>query len=98
VTCFPRKKQILRGVEYNMSGFHVFRGFFICIQGTIGLHSQQSRVVIPMDPLHQENFSMLTHFFNESATFFKVSTFIKNTLFSSHVSQKVILNINMLRI
>jgi hypothetical protein len=51
-----------------------------------GLHSQQSRVVMPMDPLHQDNFLVLTIFFNESATFFKVSTFINNTLFSSTMS------------
>jgi hypothetical protein len=34
---------------------------------------------MPMDPLHQENFSVLTDFVNESATFFKVSTFISDT-------------------
>ena len=70
---------------------------FLCIQGVIGLHSQKSRVAMPMDPLHQENFSILTDFFNESTTFFKVSTFISDTFFSSTMSPtKVILNINML--
>jgi hypothetical protein len=36
---------------------------------------------MPMDPLHQDNFSVLTDFVNESVTFFKVSTFISNTFF-----------------
>ena len=36
------------------------------------LYSQQSRVEMPIDPLHQEKFSVLTYFLNESATFFKV--------------------------
>jgi hypothetical protein len=55
-------------------------------QGVTGLHSQQSRAAMPMDPLHQENFSVLTDFVNESATFFKVSTFISDTFFSSIMS------------
>jgi hypothetical protein len=55
--------------------------FFLCIQGVTGLHSEQSRAAMPMDPLHQKNFSVLTDFVNESATFFKVSTFINNTFF-----------------
>jgi hypothetical protein len=38
---------------------------FLCIQGVAGLHSQQSRATMPMDPLHQENFSVLTNFGNE---------------------------------
>jgi hypothetical protein len=59
---------------------------FLCTQGVIGLHSQQSRATMPMDPLHQENFSVLTDFVNESATFFKVSTFISDTFFSSIMS------------
>jgi hypothetical protein len=59
---------------------------FLCTQGVTGLHSQQSRATMPMDPLHQENFSVLTDFVNESATFFKVSTFISDTLFSSIMS------------
>jgi hypothetical protein len=59
---------------------------FLCTQGVTGLHSQQSRAAMPMDPLHQENFSVLTDFVNESATFFKVSTFISDTLFSSIMS------------
>jgi hypothetical protein len=59
---------------------------FLCIQGVTGLHSQQSKAAMPMDPLHQENFSVLTDIVNESATFFKVSTFINNTLFSSTMS------------
>jgi hypothetical protein len=54
--------------------------------GVTGLHSQQSRAAMPMDPLHQENFSVLTDFVNESATFFKVSTFISDTFFSSIMS------------
>jgi hypothetical protein len=33
--------------------------YFLCIQGVIGLHSQQSKAAMPMDPLHQENFSFL---------------------------------------
>jgi hypothetical protein len=53
---------------------------FLFIQGVTGLHSQQYRATMPMDPLHQENFSVLTDFVNESATFFKVSTFISNIL------------------
>jgi hypothetical protein len=59
---------------------------FLCIQGVTRLHSQQSRATMPIDPLHQENFSVLTDFVNESATFFKVSTFINNTFFSSTMS------------
>jgi hypothetical protein len=59
---------------------------FLCTQGVTGLHSQQSRATMPMDPLHQENFSVLTNFVNESATFFKVSTFISDTFFSSIMS------------
>jgi hypothetical protein len=59
---------------------------FLCTQGVTGLHSQQSRATMPMDPLHQENFSVLTDFVNESATFFKVSTFINDTFFSSIMS------------
>jgi hypothetical protein len=59
---------------------------FLCTQGVTGLHSQQSRATMPMDPLHQENFSVLTDFVNEFATFFKVSTFISDTLFSSIMS------------
>jgi hypothetical protein len=59
---------------------------FLCTQGVTGLHSQQSRATMPMDPLHQENFSVLKDFFNESATFFKVSTFISDTFFSSIMS------------
>jgi hypothetical protein len=59
---------------------------FLCTQGVIGLHSQQSRDTMPMDPLHQENFSVLTDFVNESATFFKVSTFISDSFFSSIMS------------
>jgi hypothetical protein len=59
---------------------------FLCTQGVTGLHSQQSRAAMPMDPLHQENFSVLTYFVNESATFFKVSTFISDTFFSSIMS------------
>jgi hypothetical protein len=59
---------------------------FLCIQGVTWLHSQQSRATMPMDPLHQENFSVITSFVNESATFFKVSTFNNNTLFSSTMS------------
>jgi hypothetical protein len=59
---------------------------FLCTQGVTGLHSQQSKATMPMDPLHQENFSMLTDFVNESATFFKVSTFISDTFFSSIMS------------
>jgi hypothetical protein len=59
---------------------------FLCIQGVTGLHSQKSRATMPMDPLHQENFSVLTDFVNESATFFKVSTFISDTFFSSIMS------------
>jgi hypothetical protein len=59
---------------------------FLCIQGVTGLHSQQSRETMPMDPLHQENFSMLIDFVNESATLFKVSTFINDTLFYSIMS------------
>jgi hypothetical protein len=59
---------------------------FLCTQGVTGLHSQQSRATMPMDPLHQEKFSVLTDFVNESATFFKVSTFINDTFFSSIMS------------
>jgi hypothetical protein len=59
---------------------------FLCTQGVTGLHSQQSKATMPMDPLHQENFSVLTDFVNESATFFKVSTFISDTFFSSIMS------------
>jgi hypothetical protein len=59
---------------------------FLCTQGVTGLHSQQSRAAMPMDPLHQENLSVLTDFVNESATFFKVSTFINDTFFSSIMS------------
>jgi hypothetical protein len=59
---------------------------FLCTQGVTGLHSQQSRATMPMDPLHQEKFSVLTDFVNESATFFKVSTFISDTFFSSIMS------------
>ena len=59
---------------------------FLCTQGVTGLHSQQSRAAMPMDPLHHENFSVLTDFVNESATFFKVSTFISDTFFSSIMS------------
>jgi hypothetical protein len=59
---------------------------FLCTQGVTGLHSQQSRETMPMDPLHQENFSVLTDFVNESATFFKVSTFISDTFFFSIMS------------
>jgi hypothetical protein len=59
---------------------------FLCTQGVTGLHSQQSRAAMPMDPLHQENFSVLTDFVNESTTFFKVSTFISDTFFSSIMS------------
>jgi hypothetical protein len=59
---------------------------FLCTQGVTGLHSQQSRATMPMDPLHQDNFSVLTDFVNESATFFKVSTFISDTFFSSIMS------------
>jgi hypothetical protein len=59
---------------------------FLCTQGVTGLHSQQSRAAMPMDPLHQEKFSVLTDFVNESATFFKVSTFISDTFFSSIMS------------
>jgi hypothetical protein len=59
---------------------------FLCTQGVTGLHSQQSKAAMPMDPLHQENFSVLTDFVNESATFFKVSTFISDTFFSSIMS------------
>jgi hypothetical protein len=59
---------------------------FLCTQGVTRLHSQQSRAAMPMDPLHQENFSVLTDFVNESATFFKVSTFISDTFFSSIMS------------
>jgi hypothetical protein len=69
---------------------------FLCIQGVTGLHSQQSRATMPMDPLHQEKFSVLTDFVNESATFLKVSTFINNTFFSSNMSLTKCLNINML--
>jgi hypothetical protein len=61
---------------------------FLCTQGVTGLHSQQSKATMPMDPLHQENFSVLTDFVNESATFFKVSTFISDTFFSSIMSLK----------
>ena len=43
---------------------------------------------MPTNPLHQENFSVLIYFVNESTTFFKVSTFINNTLFSSTMSLK----------
>jgi hypothetical protein len=35
---------------------------FLGIQGFIGLNSQQSNEEIPIDPLHQENFSFLTYF------------------------------------
>ena len=59
---------------------------FLCTQGVTGLHSQQSRAEMPMDPLHQQNFSLLTYFFNQYATFFKVSNFINNTFFSSTMS------------
>jgi hypothetical protein len=59
---------------------------FLCTQGVTGLHSQQSRAAMPMDPLHQENFSVLTDFVNESAIFFKVSTFTSDTFFSSIMS------------
>ena len=65
---------------------HSPTGCFFCTQGVTGLHSQQSRAAMPMDPLHQENFSVLTDFVNESATFFKVSTFISDTFFSSIMS------------
>jgi hypothetical protein len=54
---------------------------FLCIQGSRGLYSQQSRATMPIVTLHQEKFSMLTNFINESATFFKVSTFSSNTSF-----------------
>jgi hypothetical protein len=59
---------------------------FLCTHGVTGLHSQQSKAAMPMDPLHQENFSVLTDFVNEFATFFKVSTFISDTFFSSIMS------------
>jgi hypothetical protein len=59
---------------------------FLCIQGVTWLHSQQSRETMPIDPLHQEKFLVLTYFVNESTTFFKVSTFINNTFFSSTMS------------
>jgi hypothetical protein len=59
---------------------------FLCTQGVTGLHSQQSKAAMPMDPLHQENFSVLTDFVNESVTFFKVPTFISDTFFSSIMS------------
>ena len=35
---------------------------------------------MPIIALHQENFSVLTDFVNESTTFSKVSTFSSNTL------------------
>jgi hypothetical protein len=35
---------------------------FLCVQGVIRLHSQQSREEIPIDPLHQENFSTINFF------------------------------------
>jgi hypothetical protein len=59
---------------------------FLCTQRVTGLHSQQSRATMPMYPIHQENFSVLTDFVNEFATFFKVSTFISDTFFSSIMS------------
>jgi hypothetical protein len=59
---------------------------FLFIQGVKGLHSQQYREAMPMDPLHQDNFSVLTDFVNEYETFFKASTFINNTFFSSTMS------------
>jgi hypothetical protein len=59
---------------------------FLCIQGSRGLYSQQSRATMPIVTLHQENFSVLTDFVNESAAFFKVSTFSSNTFFSSTMS------------
>jgi hypothetical protein len=59
---------------------------FLCIQGVTGLHNQQSRAAMPIDNLHQENFSTPTDFVNESTTFSKVSTFINNTFLSSTMS------------
>ena len=61
---------------------------FLCTQGVTGLHSQQPRAVMPMDPLHQENFSVLTTFVNEPAIFSKLYTFNINTFFSSTMSLK----------
>jgi hypothetical protein len=59
---------------------------FLCIHGLTWLHSQQSMAIMPMYPLHQDNLLVLIDFVNESTTFFKVSTFINNTLFSSTMS------------
>ena len=59
---------------------------FLCIQGVTGLHSQQSRELMPIGPLHQEKFSVLTIFFNESTKLSKVSTSISNTFLSSTMS------------
>ena len=59
---------------------------FLCIHGFVGLHNQQSRETIHIVSLHQENFLVLTKFVDESATFFKVSTFTNNTFLSSTMS------------
>jgi len=60
--------------------------YFLCIHGFIGLHTQQLRETIHIVSLHQENFLVLTKFVDESATFFKVSTFTNNTFLSSTMS------------
>ena len=47
---------------------------------------QQSNEEMPIASLHQENFSVLTDFVNESATLSKVSTFSINTFLLSTMS------------
>lgn len=69
--------------------------FFLCIQRVVGVHHQQSKVVMPNVYLHQENISMLINFVNEFETFFKVSTILIVPSCLQHISHKVILNINM---
>jgi len=59
---------------------------FLCIQGSRGLYIQQPRATMPIVTLHQKKKIVLTNFVNESATFFKVSTFSSNTFFSSTMS------------
>ena len=59
---------------------------FLCIQGEQIFLDQQSREEIPIVSLHQNNFSVLTDFANESTTSSKVPTFSSNTLSLSTMS------------
>ena len=65
---------------------HYTTSCFLSIQGVTIKLSHWSRSATPIVSLHQENLSVLTDFVNESATFFKVSTFTNNSFFSSTIS------------